>query len=888
MSRVLGMKTLSSNSSNVVVLSMLKKRVACYCTPTKQTPEENEPNKSIKIIPIEEAMNDLKSKILSSSESALQITKSSPKSKPNIITRKLNLPKEDSTKDKCISSFNFSSSQARKGKASSDSSKTKWRTLRHVRPLSVKRDVKSLPHIRDTKQVFSSSNPLLTQVTTVSHHHPLQADIDNLRKDASISKTPRKLKSENSTHSNGNKIRALENSFQSAVNSEKSLEKNNNESVIDNDMVPKNKVAASGDGEMRVNEVGVQMLSNNLFKQIFQFETTELKSSEAPHKKQQLFHDCVRHLKNQGLWDKTNSKTEDIRLSLPKFHGNSISEHFRIIASEQCKPYHSLLQGLVQKDLPPIPKEFVFKEGWTKYFADGSHCAVEVPDADAVVFDVEVCVSEGSNPTMATAASTEHWYTWCSKRLVNIEEPCSTDKNAGLIFGNLIPFDGDNSSQTPRIIVGHNVAYDRIRVREQYYINNSKTRFVDTMSLHVAVGGLVHEQRAFMIAKDRKITLPWMSVGCLNNLNDVYQHYCKSGPLKKETRQTFVEGSMEEIRDDFQNLMAYCANDVVATHRVLVNLIFKFYECNPHPVTFSGILEMGCGYLPVNDNWTRYIELAEKEYISMQKLLNEQLMQQVFESCKLIENNMYTVDPWLWDLDWAIPMKFRKEGKKVPRWYHKLCKKNSTGEDESSGLENMSTSLKIVPKLLRLTWKGFPLHHEKGLGWGYLRPVYPSYQDFLSDEGNEVAEKYHAFPVKQFYAMCPNRRNFPVKMSEVEELEQLLYGATHSKPKKASLSDKQEGNPIDIDIPGVEFVRLPHKNGPGNNVGSPLAKDFLVKIEDGTLSSSIGEVAQTVTKTTKTIAYWRNARARIMSQSPVWIPENNLPEKCTSSGQYFL
>jgi hypothetical protein len=46
--------------------------------------------------------------------------------------------------------------------------------------------------------------------------------------------------------------------------------------------------------------------------------------------------------------------------------------------------------------------------------------------------------------------------------------------------------------------------------------------------------------------------------------------------------------------------------------------------------------------------------------------------------------------------------------------------------DESSvwkpGPQMISTKMRIVPKLLRLTWLGYPLHYDEKHGWGYLVP----------------------------------------------------------------------------------------------------------------------------------------------------------------------
>ena len=61
-----------------------------------------------------------------------------------------------------------------------------------------------------------------------------------------------------------------------------------------------------------------------------------------------------------------------------------------------------------------------------------------------------------------------------------------------------------------------------------------------------------------------------------NSLNDCYQFYTQKPPLKKETRDIFVKGYLDEVVHDFQKLMAYCAQDVKATHEVFVKVFQKF------------------------------------------------------------------------------------------------------------------------------------------------------------------------------------------------------------------------------------------------------------------------------------------------------------------------
>lgn len=57
----------------------------------------------------------------------------------------------------------------------------------------------------------------------------------------------------------------------------------------------------------------------------------------------------------------------------------------------------------------------------------------------------------------------------------------------------------------------------------------------------------------------------------------------------------------------------------------------------------------------------------------------------------------------------------------LSRWYRKLCEKMS--EDSwSPGASLISLQMRLTPKLMGLTWDGFPLHYTEKHGWGYLVP----------------------------------------------------------------------------------------------------------------------------------------------------------------------
>ncbi len=114
-------------------------------------------------------------------------------------------------------------------------------------------------------------------------------------------------------------------------------------------------------------------------------------------------------------------------------------------------------------------------------------------------------------------------------------------------------------------------------------------------------------------------------------------------------QQVFIEGNIFDVRKDFQvnqridflmtevfslkKLMSYCANDVKATYEVIEKVYPMFKQRFPHPVTLSGMLEMSRMFLPINNNWTRFIHEAERTYESINSDIQHVLMQIANEAC---------------------------------------------------------------------------------------------------------------------------------------------------------------------------------------------------------------------------------------------------------------
>ena len=64
----------------------------------------------------------------------------------------------------------------------------------------------------------------------------------------------------------------------------------------------------------------------------------------------------------------------------------------------------------------------------------------------------------------------------------------------------------------------------------------------------------------------------------------------------------------------------------------------------PHPVTFSGMLEMSRMFLPINKNWSRFINEAERTYESINSDIQHVLMQIANEACQQITDEKYDLD----------------------------------------------------------------------------------------------------------------------------------------------------------------------------------------------------------------------------------------------------
>ncbi|KAF6213912.1 hypothetical protein GE061_011637 [Apolygus lucorum] len=613
-----------------------------------------------------------------------------------------------------------------------------------------------------------------------------------------------------------------------------------------------------------------------------------------------------------------HESTPDVLLNLPKLEGSTIEEHFYNIGLEQCHPYKELLRDLLGS-VPEPPTVWELQPGWMRYSKEGVE-PVDFPLEKSYVFDVEVCMSAGSLPTLAVAVSNEAWYGWVSESLVSAT-PFQHLKS-DITTQYLIPLESANKSKSqksswisqPKIAIGHNVSYDRARVKEQYWLERTGMRFLDTMSLHICVSGVTSYQKAVLKAGVGEEE--WSKVSSLSALSKVLELYCGKKLSKKEV-DLFVTGTLSEVRDSFQSAMNYCCADVFATHQVFQKVYPMFLERFPHPVTLGGMLELQSAYIPVNTNWKTYLEDSQEAYDDLDTEAKSLLSKSANTACELFNEHQFKEDLWLWDQDWATKnLNLKKTSKDVPlvkcetsdsedtdlvealhshlknkfsvpiaksnslpariphlagypNWYRKLCNKPASTEWVPEA-ENVSTAMKVTPKLLQLTWNNMPLHHEKGSGWGYIVP----YKTNIGITNFDLLpkEKLKEYCLSSGYSLCSCREIEQRDKCTVELYEAKYYCSKKKISKLNTILCKNEfGSEAGL-------IKLPHKDGPNLNVGNPLARDFINKFSENELSGS-SKLSKRVIEISRMLSYWRNNRERIENQMVCWLRNCDLPSK---------
>ncbi len=443
---------------------------------------------------------------------------------------------------------------------------------------------------------------------------------------------------------------------------------------------------------IRRNAVGVQLLSPSLHRQLFPGD-----SLPKPPKSLEII--SKRHLKDNDLNISGAAILPEISFDMPVLQGDNIREHFHRLGDMAAQPYLGMAKEFANIDLPAMPARWdTSSPGWVRYGADGTAEQVQdLGEEQMVCFDVETLYLLSPYPVMATAATPSAWYSWLSPAIF-------ADETTGpSIASTLIPL-GRKSRNIPRLIVGHNVGYDRARVQDEYCLDLSSNRWLDTLSLHVATKGITSVQRPAWEKRRKEKALDqeqrqeieeylkmldregneiageettreladalgdiesalrddvdgtaskrWEDVTSANSLAAVARLHCGI-KVDKSIRDTFGMPritSTTQLRPDLDHLLSYCARDVEITHKVVKQVLPLFLESCPHPASFAGALGMGNPFLPIDKSWKEYLRRAETKYRELEGGVKAVLWELAY---KLKKRGPVEGDPWTTQLDWS-------------------------------------------------------------------------------------------------------------------------------------------------------------------------------------------------------------------------------------------
>lgn len=601
--------------------------------------------------------------------------------------------------------------------------------------------------------------------------------------------------------------------------------------------------------------MGVQQLSENIYKQIFP------NGNETPPK--ELVELAREHLRRHDLLDKNTDQTEPIAFDLPPLQApdtKTLDEHFYRLGMDAAEPFSSYAKQFAKAELPQRPKEWKHQSGWTKYYypEDGQGPViaeqVDAPDETMLSFDVEVMWKESPFAVMACAAGPSAWYVWLSPWLLG---ETKNEKQ-------LVPL-GDPTKD--RIVVGHNIGYDRARILEEYDLKQTRNCFLDTMSLHVAVNGMCSQQRPTWIKHKKSRELRekiaretdnielatllgnkslsndeeelWVGKSSINSLRDVAKFHLNLS-MDKTVRDDFGELNREQVVAKLDDLLNYCAADVAVTHRVYSIVFPNFTKTCPHPVSFAALRHLSTVILPVNESWDAYIANAEATYNKLSWDVQERLVLLTDKALEMKDDTeAWSNDPWLKQLDWSGQEVKMTKGKKnepprpaknqkmpgMPKWYKDLFPKKDSPI-------NITVRTRVAPLLLRLSWEGNPLFWSDKHGWTFRVSM---------DEKQKYLDK-------------------AMKLCDMKE------------ETVAIVRDDLEG----------AFFKVPHKDGPTARCANPMAKSYLAYFEKGILSSEY-TYAKEALEMNASCSYWISARDRIRSQLVVY--EKDLPHSQQRKGK---
>ena len=356
------------------------------------------------------------------------------------------------------------------------------------------------------------------------------------------------------------------------------------------------------------------------------------------------------------------------------------------------------------------------------------------------------------------------------------------------------------------VFIAHNVAYDRARTQEAYVLGKTNSWF-DTMSAHINVSGLASGQRWWYIQKQTKKASYkadpiWADKGSMNNLIDCYNFHCRPAIP--------LEAEEKKIRNVF--VESSSMEDFLPQRTDLVT-----YALNDVKITFELYSIVVLKYLQNNPSLTT---LAGHFGISSAKLPVVSDWGKWFANCE---------KQW----EESIAKQESILGKMAEETYQSWNEGELTDED-----------IKEDPWLSQLDWEA----------------------NFKLTKVGKPSSKWYGVPK---WVRSVSAKDLVDGKPAIEGI------STKNRLSHLLLRLKWDNQPIKFfkdrgwcfkDPEGGDYVRIPHPDGDGVNVGGVLTKDYASDFEFGMLSSDLDEAKELI-KLAINVAYWTSVRSRVREQN---------------------